>query len=905
VKAFIVFLIVLSTAASLAAEQPQPVLTIPRMDSSPTLDGRLDDPHWAKAAVIPYLLLLSGDGTPSLPTEVLVFYTSKAVYVGYDCRESQMDKIISAAKNRDDDVWSDDSLELFFRPGMSLAPYYHLIANALGTRYDATYKAVGVDDASYNPDWTVRTSIGKDGWQAEFEIPYSAVGMTGVDPGDVWFVNFCRGERPVSENSSWSTLVRRFHEPENFGRLVFGDVNTPIVKITTFTGLPNGMVERAGEISNPDSQPIEIRLNTSILPDGKQFDRIAPVAPNSLAKFRLQNQTPGEGQLTAIFEASVGGNAVCRLIRPFNVPPVRSRLAGLAARLDVLEKGGAAVQALREKQKAVSKEALWIAESPDRIDSVVCALDHLERAVVTAEFRPKVKGAEFYVWAANPWVQLRPADLPPTGDLSAISTQACRGENVYAAVNVTSFAEQALDLRVTAGLESVPESSIQVHTCAFVKEDGDSKSLIGDALPLADEANRLIVPQYQTGQVFLIISTKGLPAGEYKGAVSICPTTGGDSQEVTVNLRVLPLDLPDDPKPRLCTWGGILNIAWAKPDPAAYLKDAVDHGVNVFLVGPHTAAPKLDAEGNITQPIDYTSHDKLVKAYSPYGLIAGMYSIGIAYDGWAKKEGIAYMSPAYRKGFINWVRDWIAHLKSLGLGYQDFIFELADEPNGKDEFQFFMDIGRLMREADPKARTVLTANFGEYDRLKQAAEVTDIWVPHNRVLVNEAAVKVMKDSGKEMWTYVCAGDSKRLDPISYYRFLAWQAFRYDLAGWGFFAHMWWGENPWESKSNAGKPDATFSSVYPGANGPVTSRRWEAYWKGHEDFRALHLLKTLIAKGGGSPDALSKAKAVLAEAENAPAKLEEMQRSGVPTQARAEFLDGLRAKVAGSSIELSQ
>ena len=903
-KALSTIIIVLCAAASLAAEQPQPILTISRMDSAPAIDGRLDDPQWANAAVIPYFLLLPSNEPPSKPTEVRVFYTSKALYVGYDCHESAMDKITAGARNRDDDVWSDDCIELFICPGTGLAPYFHLITNTLGTQYDSVYREVGVSDPGYNSDWTVRASVGKDGWRAEFEIPFSAVNLAGVAPGDSWFVNFCRGEEPASENSSWSSLLKRFHEPENFGRMVFGDADTPIVKVGGFTGLPNGMVERVGEVRNPSNTPLQVSLKTTV--GQRSFDRAASVPANGMQSFRFQDQTSSEGQVTAIFEASVGERAIFRLIRPFNVPPVKSRLAGLTARLDELEKGGQSYQALREKQKAVAKDVLWVAETPERVTAAVRGLDDLERGILSAEVRSKVKGSgDFFAWAANPWVQLKPSDLPHASRITHHSS-AYRGEKLYAAVNVTNFADRALDLHIDVG--SLPASNVEVHTCAFVKEDGASTALVGDALPLADGANRLIVPQYQTGQVFLVIATKGLQAGDYKGAVTITPTTGGDAQAVTLDFKVLPLDLPDDPKPRLCTWGGILNISWAKPDPNAYLKDAVDHGINVFAVNPHSALPTLDAEGNITKPIDYTAHDKLAKAYAPYGLISGMYSIGIAYDSWAKKAGMEYMSPAYRKGFVTWVRDWIAHLKSLGLGYQDFVFEPADEPNGKEEFKFFMDIGRLMREADPKARVVLTVNFDEYDRLKQAAEVTDVWVPHNRVLANEAAVRVMKDSGKEMWVYVCAGDSKRLDPINYYRFLPWQAFRYDLAGWGFFAHMWWGENPWESKSNQGKPDATYSAVYPGANGPVTSRRWEAYWKGHEDFRALHLLKRLVAeveKAGTSPDAVSKGKSVLEEVRGAPTVLEKMQREAAPTQAQAEFLDNLRSKVAESSMELSK
>ncbi len=285
-------------------------------------------------------------------------------------------------------------------------------------------------------------------------------------------------------------------------------------------------------------------------------------------------------------------------------------------------------------------------------------------------------------------------------------------------------------------------------------------------------------------------------------------------------------------------------------------------------------------------------------------MIAGIYSIGLLYDNSAKKAGIEYMSPAYQKGFINWFRNWINHLKSLGLDYDDFAFELVDEPSSQAKLKIHADIGRLVREADPKARILVTANFAEIERLKKISDAVDIWVPRGFVIEDVDARNFMRDTGKEIWLYECSGDSKRLDPIGYYRALAWQSFRHDLAGWGYFAHMWWGEIPWESANTTKGPLATFSTVYPGMNGPVTSRRWEAFWKGHEDFRALHLLRRLISEAEKSGKDVSSAKSVLEEAKSAYIKIQSMAEKGAPTFEKSKYLDDLRRSVADVSLSLA-
>lgn len=915
-------------ATCCAADPLTPLITIPRVSATPTIDGKISDGEWDRAARIPYLITVRGE-VPTQATSARICYADRAIYMAVFCYEELMPKVEAAEKEHDGSIWGDDMVEIFVQPGSSF-PYYHLAFNARGTTYDAVNSDIMKADTSWEPAWKVVVTREADRWVAEVEIPIADLSVKNVKPGDSLRFNLTRERKPMLENSSWSPLLpgqTNFHVPERFGTLVFGDEAVPLVDVVQFIGLPNGILRRSGQIFDYSGQPIEVSLVT-LIDGGKSKPIIRPmtVEPAQPMAFDLVDSVTDEGTVNAALECSFGGKTIYRAVRPFYVPPIGARLADLTAKLASVETSAAgvpkdsmladSVRALRGRLDTVAARIEGIRRTaPERVGEITRTLDEIDRGILAAQmaFQMDSQGGQapaFVLWTADPWVQLKPGDLPPQGPLPVeAQAMAYRGETVYLAANITNLSSHTVDVRITPGPFSgpadVPWNQVELHTCAFVPEEAGSTDLIGDALPLTDSAGREVIPAAETRQAFLIVRTKGLPAGDYSGAIEVMPTTGGPSQKVGVRFTVYALDLPNEPRPMICTWGGILNIPWAKPDPQAYLMDALGHGVNIFLMPPQSSAPKLDKDGNITAPIDYKAHDRVIAQYGGRGMMMlGAYSIGVQWDRWTTNAGYEYMGPAYRKGFINWIRDWIAHSKKLGMSYNDFAFELVDEPAGKEKFQLHLDTGKLMREADPKARIVMTTNFVEDEKLRAISPYVDVWVPSGNTLETASAREFIKKTGKEVWMYVCAGDSKRLSPITYYRILPWQAFRYDLQGWGFFAHMWNGESPWEATNNGGKYLGTYTTIYPGVNGPVTSRRWECYFKGHEDFRALNLLKSLIARAEKSRVDVTEARSVLKEAMNGSAGLREMERNSKSDAEESAYLSEIRRKVADVSVKLS-
>jgi hypothetical protein len=174
-----------------------------RAEKAPVLDGLLNDEAWATAKVTdqfwglqPYPGRLQTHNT-----EVRVVYTNEALYVGIYAYDPAPDSILQQLTGRDGDGNSD-------YVGVALNCYkdgvtgYMFAVSPRGEQYDARQSANG-EDASWNAVWDCKTKIVKDGWIAEFKIPYAALRFPNL-PEQHWHVNFVREIRRSRLQANWS-----------------------------------------------------------------------------------------------------------------------------------------------------------------------------------------------------------------------------------------------------------------------------------------------------------------------------------------------------------------------------------------------------------------------------------------------------------------------------------------------------------------------------------------------------------------------------------------------------------------------------------------------------------------------------------------------------------------------------
>lgn len=523
--------------------------------------------------------------------------------------------------------------------------------------------------------------------------------------------------------------------------------------------------------------------------------------------------------------------------------------AGFARQLDVLRAELEALNAAAPDDRA-ARLSQTRAEA-ERLRSLAIAGASLARE------------GSFIAWPYCPWSYFDPRDTIPPADAVYTATRAAalRGEYASVAINVTNVLTEPLDVRVTCGELSGPVKAGAAEHVTLrhaVVVPTTRRELVADALPELDEAGMLRIAPLETQQLWLTLSAGDLPPGDYAFDVTLL------SLERDATERALPIaftvhDLaPLKPSPlRFCVWSSEGGTCGTDTDAA--LDDLVAHGVNVFFGKSPTAT--CDAEGNLTSPPNFELHDASVARYHPHGLIMFIGAQG-------SLSGQAFLSPAWRKAYVAYVRAWAGHMKALGLTNEDWALYPYDEPSSPftETTLNLVEVAKLTREADPNVQIYADPTSGTtMTSIKMLEGLIDIWCPSSELLerLADEMLPVIREKGKAVWFYDAAGHAKTLSTLGIYRWRFWHAWNMGFtgAGWWVYAYrtdQWKG---WNELADF------YCTVYPGRNAIVPSKRWEAAREGVQDYGLLALLQTRIHDAetrGVSGPALDDARKLLDE-----------------------------------------
>lgn len=187
--------------------------------TAPKLDGKLNDPCWAKAKPFNINYDNRSGVKVKLTTIGKATYDSKYLYLGIYCQEPNLASIKDSCRKLDNPVWNENNLDIFFAP-KNAKNLKHIIVNSLGTICD-----VDMVNGKENIKWSSNTKTAvsriKDGWIVELAIPFST--LSGKTPriGAIWGFNLCR-VRPMSKQYlAFSPTFGLFAKPERFGKLIF------------------------------------------------------------------------------------------------------------------------------------------------------------------------------------------------------------------------------------------------------------------------------------------------------------------------------------------------------------------------------------------------------------------------------------------------------------------------------------------------------------------------------------------------------------------------------------------------------------------------------------------------------------------------------------------------------------
>jgi hypothetical protein len=196
--------------AIIEAEEVRPSVRIVWSESVPEIDGHLDDPVWAEAALVNTFLQVTPvpGAQPSQRTDVRILTDGKFIYFGIRCHDTDPKAIVANLMLRDSRLWQDDRIVVGLDTFNDHRNGYAFEVNPRGSRHD-----VLVEGDAFNSNWQTlwfaKASIDSGGWSVEIAIPFHSLNF---DPEtDVWGINFSRGIRRNNERIRWSdTQPQRF-----------------------------------------------------------------------------------------------------------------------------------------------------------------------------------------------------------------------------------------------------------------------------------------------------------------------------------------------------------------------------------------------------------------------------------------------------------------------------------------------------------------------------------------------------------------------------------------------------------------------------------------------------------------------------------------------------------------------
>jgi hypothetical protein len=203
---------------------------VPRIDSSIVIDGVLDEAPWRGAARLTgFSQYQPVDGRPAgEPTEVLVWYSSDAIYFGIRATEIHGNVVRATRANRDD-IASEDHVQILLDTDNSRQLAFLFGVNPLGVQQDGTRSASfagGAGGASatgggfrninpldgsvdLNPDYVFesRGRVTSGGYEVEIRIPFKSLRYQDARVQS-WGIHVLRRVQHTGYQDTWAPAIR-------------------------------------------------------------------------------------------------------------------------------------------------------------------------------------------------------------------------------------------------------------------------------------------------------------------------------------------------------------------------------------------------------------------------------------------------------------------------------------------------------------------------------------------------------------------------------------------------------------------------------------------------------------------------------------------------------------------------
>jgi len=217
----------------LPPEKARPV-KLPLFAKPPVIDGKLDDDVWKNAAVLrDFYQVQPGDNiAPSKPTEVMLGYDARFIYVAFHCYD-EPDKVRANIPKRDD-IFNDDYVGILFDTFNDKRKAYEFDFNPLGIQADGIWTDGQNEDFSLDIVLESKGVITTDGFTIEVAIPFKSIRYVG-GKDTVWGVHFWR-------------RIKRFNNELDMWMPISRDISSWLAQAGHLTGFEGLSAERTLEL---------------------------------------------------------------------------------------------------------------------------------------------------------------------------------------------------------------------------------------------------------------------------------------------------------------------------------------------------------------------------------------------------------------------------------------------------------------------------------------------------------------------------------------------------------------------------------------------------------------------------------------------------------------------------------
>jgi len=479
---------------------------------------------------------------------------------------------------------------------------------------------------------------------------------------------------------------------------------------------------------------------------------------------------------------------------------------------------------------------------------------------------------QLVVWRKDPWAAFTPLDSPATGASlqGALRLDLMRGGVSSDAVILTNNSGETQSYRISTRFAPAAAG----HPLIKIREavpvlvaDGSYR-----ADPLVDLVRgRLRLKAGESKQLWLTVSAPDAPAGRFDAVLELVPESGSQqAYRLPLEMTVWQAKLPRTQGLKVNTWS---YLNWRPIDKIAEkaVADLEAHHVNVIVLHPDQIPwPRAVANGSnprSTSPasVDYRQLDRVLMLHRK----ADSYLFFLDFRDprrRALKNGFTFMSGPWQCSFEAWIRDLTRHLGELGIPKSRFAFYPVDEPQNSREAGYLLDAARLIKGIDPELRLFTTIDDPRRIGKKELARLLDLVdiFQVSRAGQSGTGLSLLKGA-KNLWFYDSTG-GKRLDPLQGYRLQAWRAYRHKATGIGFWAYADTGASGsgWDDLDGS-RPD--YSVVYEGRGDIISSKRWEAWREGVEDYQLLSQAARHLKPGTQTGELESRLRRLLEGNEN--------------------------------------